>query len=89
MPAEYRKQLIRMIEQHAHSEIIEHYRKERGLQGHQEESFALMAKFRISRTCPAFCSAAEMLGKPREEMINDLITGKSKYFAFNYPGNVG
>ena len=31
-------------------------------------------------------SAAETLGKSREEMINDLITGKSKYSnIFNYP----
>jgi ring-1,2-phenylacetyl-CoA epoxidase subunit PaaA len=31
-------------------------------------------------------SAAETLGKPREEMINDLINGKSKYSnVFNYP----
>jgi ring-1,2-phenylacetyl-CoA epoxidase subunit PaaA len=31
-------------------------------------------------------SAAETLGKPREEMVNDLISGKSKYSnVFNYP----
>ncbi len=31
MPKEYRKQLIRMIEQHAHSEIIGSFPKEPGL----------------------------------------------------------
>ena len=89
MPALYRKQLIRMIEQHAHSEVIgslpegtwitraPNFRRKR----------ALLAKVQDELGhAQLLYSAAETLGKTREEMINDLITGKSKYSnIFNYP----
>ena len=36
--------------------------------------------------CQLLYNAAETLGKSREDMINDLISGKSKYSnVFNYP----
>jgi ring-1,2-phenylacetyl-CoA epoxidase subunit PaaA len=89
MPADYRKQLIRMIEQHAHSEIIGSLPE--GTWITRAPSFkrkmALMAKVQDEiGHGQLLYSAAETLGKSREEMINDLISGKSKYSnVFNYP----
>ncbi len=89
MPFEYRRQLIRMIEQHAHSEIIGALPE--GTWITRAPSFrrklALMAKVQdeVGHTQLLY-SAAETLGKSREDMINDLISGKSKYSnIFNYP----
>ncbi len=89
MPALYRKQLTRMIEQHAHSEIIGSlpegtwitrapgFRRKRALLAKVQDEIG---------HAQLLYSAAETLGKPREEMINDLVTGKSKYSnIFNYP----
>ena len=89
MPADYRKQLIRMIEQHAHSEIIGSLPE--GTWITRAPSFkrkmALIAKVQDEvGHAQLLYSAAETLGKPREQMINDLISGKSKYSnVFNYP----
>ena len=89
MPADYRKQLIRMIEQHAHSEIIGALPE--GTWITRAPSFkrkmAIMAKVQdeIGHGQMLY-SACETLGKSREEMLNDLISGKSKYSnVFNYP----
>ncbi len=89
MPKEYRRQLIRMIEQHAHSEIIgalpegtwitraPGFRRKLGLMAKVQDEIG---------HGQLLYSAAETLGKSREEMLNDLITGKSKYSnVFNYP----
>ncbi len=89
MPKEYRKQLIRMIEQHAHSEIIGALPEGTWITrapGFQRK-LALMAKVQDEvGHAQLLYSAAETLGKSREAMINDLITGKSKYSnVFNYP----
>lgn len=89
MPKEYRRQLIRMIEQHAHSEIIGALPE--GTWITRAPSFkrkmALMAKVQDeSGHCQLLYNAAETLGKSREAMINDLLIGKSKYSnVFNYP----
>lgn len=89
MPREYRKQLIRMIEQHAHSEIIGALPE--GTWITRAPSFkrkmAIMAKVQDEAGhAQLLYSAAETLGKTREEMLNDLISGKSKYSnVFNYP----
>jgi ring-1,2-phenylacetyl-CoA epoxidase subunit PaaA len=90
MPREYRKQLIRMIEQHAHSEIgalpegtwitrAPNFRRK----------LALIAKVQDEiGHGQLLYSAAETLGKTREEMLNDLLSGKSKYSnVFNYPAS--
>lgn len=89
MPADYRKQLIRMIEQHAHSEIIGALPEGTWITRAPgfRRKLALMAKVQDEvGHAQLLYSAAETLGKPREAMINDLINGKSKYSnVFNYP----
>jgi ring-1,2-phenylacetyl-CoA epoxidase subunit PaaA len=89
MPKEYRRQLIRMIEQHAHSEIIGSLPEGTWITRAPgfRRKLALMAKVQDEvGHAQLLYSAAETLGKPREEMINDLISGKSKYSnVFNYP----
>ena len=89
MPKEYRKQLIRMIEQHAHSEIIGALPEGTWITRAPgfRRKLALMAKVQDEvGHAQLLYSAAETLGKPREEMINDLLSGKSKYSnVFNYP----
>lgn len=89
MPAEYRKQLIRMIEQHAHSEIIGSLPEGTWITRAPgfRRKLALMAKVQDEvGHAQLLYSACETLGKSREAMINDLISGKSKYSnVFNYP----
>jgi len=89
MPKEYRKQLIRMIEQHAHSEIIGALPEGTWITRAPgfRRKLALMAKVQDEvGHAQLLYSAAETLGKPREEMVNDLLSGKSKYSnVFNYP----
>lgn len=89
MPKEYRKQLIRMIEQHAHSEIIGALPEGTWITRAPgfRRKLALMAKVQDEvGHAQLLYSAAETLGKTREDMINDLINGKSKYSnVFNYP----
>src|ERR1700746_3460732 len=89
MPKEYRKQLIRMIEQHAHSEIIGALPEGTWITRAPgfKRKMSLMAKVQDEvGHAQLLYSAAETLGKPREQMIDDLINGKSKYFnIFNYP----
>ncbi len=89
MPKEYRKQLIRMIEQHAHSEIIGALPEGTWITRAPgfRRKMALVAKVQDEiGHGQLLYSAAETLGKSREEMINDLLSGKSKYSnVFNYP----
>ncbi|MBX3102592.1 MAG: 1,2-phenylacetyl-CoA epoxidase subunit A [Bacteroidetes bacterium] len=89
MPYEYRRQLIRMIEQHAHSEIIGALPEGTWITRAPgfKRKLALIAKVQDEvGHAQLLYAAAETLGKPREEMINDLISGKSKYSnVFNYP----
>lgn len=89
MPKEYRKQLIRMIEQHAHSEVIGALPEGTWITRAPgfRRKLALMAKVQDEMGhAQLLYSAAETLGKSRESMINDLLSGKSKYSnVFNYP----
>ena len=89
MPKEYRKQLVRMIEQHAHSEIIGSLPEGTWITRAPgfRRKLALMAKVQDEvGHAQLLYSAAETLGKTREDMVNDLISGKSKYSnVFNYP----
>src|ERR671912_968614 len=89
MPDLYRKQLIRMIEQHAHSEIIGALPEGTWITRAPgfKRKLALMAKVQDEvGHAQLLYSAAETLGKSREQMILDLISGKSKYSnIFNYP----
>jgi ring-1,2-phenylacetyl-CoA epoxidase subunit PaaA len=89
MPTEYRKQLIRMIEQHAHSEIVGALPEGTWITRapNFRRKLALIAKVQDEiGHGQLLYSAAETLGKTREEMLNDLLSGKSKYSnVFNYP----
>ena len=89
MPTDYRKQLIRMIEQHAHSEVIGALPEGTWITRAPgfRRKLALIAKVQDEiGHAHLLYSAAETLGKSREAMINDLLTGKSKYSnVFNYP----
>ncbi|MBZ0218219.1 MAG: 1,2-phenylacetyl-CoA epoxidase subunit A [Fimbriimonadaceae bacterium] len=89
MPEKYRKTLIRQISQHAHSEII-------GMQPEGnwitrapslKRKAVLMAKVQDEAGHGLYLySAAETLGRSRDELENDLHTGKAKYSSiFNYP----
>lgn len=89
MPAKYRKTLVRQISQHAHSEII-------GMQPEGnwisrapslKRKAILMAKVQDEAGHGLYLySAAETLGTPREEMYEQLYTGRAKYSSiFNYP----
>ncbi len=89
MPKEYRKQLTRMIEQHAHSEIIGALPEGTWITRAPgfRRKLALIAKVQDEiGHGQLLYNAAETLGKTREQMINDLLSGKSKYSnVFNYP----
>lgn len=89
MPAEYRKQLTRMIEQHAHSEIVGALPEGTWITRapNFRRKLALIAKVQDEiGHGQLLYSAAETLGKTREQMLADLISGKSKYSnIFNYP----
>ncbi len=89
MPQLYRKQLIRMIEQHAHSEIIGALPEGTWITRAPgfRRKMAQMAKVQDEvGHAQLLYSAAETLGKSREAMLTDLINGKSKYSnVFNYP----
>ena len=89
MPELYRKQLVRMIEQHAHSEIIGALPEGTWITRAPgfKRKLALMAKVQDEvGHAQLLYSAAETLGKSREKMVDDLISGKSKYSnVFNYP----
>lgn len=89
MPYDYRRQLIRMIEQHAHSEVMGALPEGTWITRAPgfKRKMAIMAKVQDEiGHAQLLYSAAETLGKPRELMINDLLSGKSKYSnVFNYP----
>ena len=89
MPTEYRKQLTRMIEQHAHSEIVGALPEGTWITRapNFRRKLALIAKVQDEiGHGQLLYSACETLGKTREEMMADLISGKSKYSnVFNYP----
>lgn len=89
MPEGYRKHLIRQISQHAHSEVIgmqpegNWITRAPSLRARQ----ILLAKIQDEGGHGLYLySAAETLGISRDEMIQQLQTGKAKYSnIFNYP----
>ena len=89
MPTEYHRQLSRMIEQHAHSEIIGALPEGTWITRAPtlKRKLALIAKVQDEiGHGQLLYAAAETLGKPREQMMNELLTGKAKYSnVFNYP----
>ncbi|MBA3648567.1 MAG: 1,2-phenylacetyl-CoA epoxidase subunit A [Chitinophagales bacterium] len=89
MPYEYRRQLIRLIEQHANSEIMGALPEGAWITRAPgfKRKLALIAKVQDEvGHAQLLYNAAETLGKSREEMITDLLNSKSKYSnVFNYP----
>src|SRR5512146_2051473 len=89
MPGEYRKQLIRQISQHAHSEIV----------GQLPEGNWITRAPSLQRTAILLATVqdeaghglylycpAETLGVSRSDLVADLLSGKAKYSSiFNYP----
>lgn len=89
MPDEYRKNLIRMISQHAHSEIVGQLPEGKWIPyapGFRRK-LTLIAKVQDEAGHGQLLyRAAETLGKSREEMMAELLSGKAKYAnVFNYP----
>lgn len=89
MPSLYRKQLTRLIHQHANSEIMGALPEGQWIPYAPtfKRKMALIAKVQDEvGHGQLLYRAAETLGKPREEMIEELINGESKYSnVFNYP----
>lgn len=89
MPDAYRKSLIRVMSQHAHSEVI-------GMQPERnwltrapslERKCVLLAKIQDEAGHGLYVySATETLGATREELNQALLSGQAKYASiFNYP----
>ncbi|MCH8966667.1 MAG: 1,2-phenylacetyl-CoA epoxidase subunit A [Planctomycetes bacterium] len=82
MPQEYRRQVIRLIQNHANSEICGAL-PEGGWIPHAptlKRKLALTAKVQDEvGHAQLLYRAAETLGKPRELMLEELISGKAKY----------
>jgi ring-1,2-phenylacetyl-CoA epoxidase subunit PaaA len=89
MPDEYRRQLIRMISQHAHSEIVGMLPEGAFITRapNLRRKLILLAKVQDEAGHGQYLyHAAETLGATREEMIDALLSGKAKYSSiFNYP----
>jgi len=89
MPERYRKQLLRMMSQHAHSEVVGMLPEGNWIT--RAPSLArkavLLAKVQDEAGHGLYIySAAETLGMDRSEMIDQLLSGKAKYSSiFNYP----
>lgn len=89
MPEDYRKQLIRMISQHAHSEIVGMLPEGAWITRapNMRRKMVLLAKVQDEAGHGQYLyHAAETLGITREEMIAALLEGRAKYASvFNYP----
>ena len=89
MPAAYRRTLTRQISQHAHSEIVGMLPEGNWITRAPSlrRKAALLAK--VQDECGHglyLYAAAETLGTSREELIDQLLSGKAKYSSiFNYP----
>ncbi len=89
MPERYRKQLIRMMSQHAHSEIVGMLPEGNWITRAPSlrRKMSLLAKVQdeAGHGLYIYC-ATETLGVDRAELVDQLLTGKAKYSSiFNYP----
>jgi ring-1,2-phenylacetyl-CoA epoxidase subunit PaaA len=89
MPEKYRKQLIRMMSQHAHSEIVGMLPEGNWITRAPSlrRKITLLAKVQdeAGHGLYIYCGT-ETLGVGREELVDQLLTGKAKYSSiFNYP----
>jgi len=89
MMDKYRYNLIRQISQHAHSEVVGMLPEANWITRapNLRRKAALLAKVQDEAGHGLYLySAAETLGISREELLNQLLTGKAKYSnIFNYP----
>lgn len=89
MPDKYRQTLIRQISQHAHSEIVGMLPESNWISRAPSlrRKATLLAKVQDEAGHGLYLySAAETLGISRDEMIDQLHSGKAKYSSiFNYP----
>lgn len=89
MPDHYRKTLIRQISQHAHSEIVGMLPEGNWITRAPslKRKLALIAKVQDEAGHGLYLySACETLGISRDELIDQLHSGKAKYSSiFNYP----
>ena len=89
MPDGYRKQLIRMMSQHAHSEIVGMLPEGNWITRAPslQRKMTLLAKVQDEAGHSLYIySATETLGVDRAELNDQLLTGKAKYSSiFNYP----
>ena len=89
MPDRYRKQLIRMMSQHAHSEIVGMLPEGNWITRAPSlrRKMTLLAKVQdeAGHGHYIYC-ATETLGTSRDQLVDDLLSGKAKYSSiFNYP----
>lgn len=89
MPESYRKTLIRQISQHAHSEVVGMLPEGNWITRAPSlrRKAALLAKVQDEAGHGLYLyAAAETLGIGRDELLDQLHTGKAKYSSiFNYP----
>lgn len=89
MPEKYRKTLIRQISQHAHSEVVGMLPEANWITRAPSlrRKVALLAKVQDEAGHGLYLySAAETLGADRQQLVEDLLSGKAKYSSiFNYP----
>jgi ring-1,2-phenylacetyl-CoA epoxidase subunit PaaA len=89
MPERYRKQLVRMMSQHAHSEIVGMLPEGNWISRAPSlrRKMGLIAKVQdeAGHGLYIYCGT-ETLGVDRSELVADLLSGKAKYASiFNYP----
>jgi len=89
MPDAYRSQLVRMISQHAHSEIVGQLPEGNWITRAPSlrRKLGLLAKVQDEAGHGLYLyAAAETLGVSREELVDGLLSGAAKYSSiFNYP----
>ncbi|RMG41081.1 MAG: 1,2-phenylacetyl-CoA epoxidase subunit A [Candidatus Dadabacteria bacterium] len=89
MPERYRKQLIRMMSQHAHSEVVGMLPEGNWITRAPSlrRKLILLAKIQDEAGHGQYIySATETLGVSRDELVGQLLSGKAKYSnIFNYP----
>jgi len=89
MPDDYRKNVLRQMAQHAHSEIVGMLPEGNWITRAPSlrRKVALLAKIQDEAGHGLYLySAAETLGRTRERIVLDLLEGKAKYSSiFNYP----
>ena len=89
MPEDYRKNVLRQMAQHAHSEVVGMLPEGNWITRapSMRRKVALLAKIQDEAGHGLYLySAAETLGTDRETLVIDLLKGKAKYSSiFNYP----